>query len=70
MQVALYLRVSTTEQSTDSQEHDLRAVASRMGWAIVKVSTVITASAARRAAISVQPSMPCSRTQRVASSTW
>ena len=35
--VALYLRVSTDEQHTDNQEHELREVASRAGWEVVRV---------------------------------
>ena len=34
---ALYLRVSTTDQTTANQEHELREVASRMGCEITKV---------------------------------
>ena len=33
----LYLRVSTTEQTTANQERELREIASRMGCEIVKV---------------------------------
>jgi DNA invertase Pin-like site-specific DNA recombinase len=33
----LYLRVSTVEQTTANQERELRDIASRMGWEIVKV---------------------------------
>jgi DNA invertase Pin-like site-specific DNA recombinase len=33
----LYLRVSTVEQTTANQERELRAVAERSGWEIVKV---------------------------------
>ena len=33
--VALYLRVSTTEQTTKNQERELREVANRVGWEIV-----------------------------------
>jgi DNA invertase Pin-like site-specific DNA recombinase len=33
----LYLRVSTIEQTTANQERELRAVAERTGWEIVKV---------------------------------
>ena len=33
----LYLRVSTTEQRTANQERELREIAARMGWDIVKV---------------------------------
>lgn len=35
--VALYIRVSTDKQTTDNQERELRAVADRMGWEIVRV---------------------------------
>ena len=35
--VAIYLRVSTTEQTTANQERELREVASRMGCEVVKV---------------------------------
>jgi DNA invertase Pin-like site-specific DNA recombinase len=34
---ALYLRVSTLEQTTENQERELRAVAERMGSEIVAV---------------------------------
>jgi DNA invertase Pin-like site-specific DNA recombinase len=33
----LYLRVSTTEQTTANQERELREIASRTGWEIAKV---------------------------------
>jgi hypothetical protein len=36
-QAALYLRVSTLEQTTANQERELREVAARMGCNIVKV---------------------------------
>jgi len=35
--VALYLRVSTTEQTTDNQRLELNAVIKRCGWKIVEV---------------------------------
>ena len=35
--VAIYLRVSTKEQSTDNQRRELEVVAERAGWEIVKV---------------------------------
>lgn len=35
--VALYLRVSTTGQTVENQERELRAVAARAGWEIVTV---------------------------------
>ena len=34
---ALYLRVSTLEQTTENQERELREVAARMGWSVVEV---------------------------------
>jgi DNA invertase Pin-like site-specific DNA recombinase len=35
--VALYLRVSTSEQTTRNQRRELKAVAERHGWEVVKV---------------------------------
>jgi DNA invertase Pin-like site-specific DNA recombinase len=35
--VAIYSRVSTDSQTTENQERELREVAARMGWAIVRV---------------------------------
>ncbi len=35
--VALYLRVSTDQQTTDNQERELRQVAERAGWIIIGV---------------------------------
>lgn len=35
--VALYLRVSTTEQTTANQRRQLKAVAARHGWTVVRV---------------------------------
>ena len=37
MKAALYLRVSTSDQTTDNQERELRAAAARMGHEIVEV---------------------------------
>jgi DNA invertase Pin-like site-specific DNA recombinase len=34
---AIYLRVSTTDQNTDNQEHELRQLAERAGWQVVNV---------------------------------
>jgi hypothetical protein len=34
---AIYLRVSTTDQNTDNQEHELRQVAERANWTVAKV---------------------------------
>ena len=35
--VAIYLRVSTSEQTTGNQRHELEAVAARHGWNVVEV---------------------------------
>ena len=35
--VAIYSRVSTDSQTTENQERELREIASRMGWSIMKV---------------------------------
>ena|SRR5882672_2842677 len=35
--VAIYLRVSTDKQTTDNQRRELKAVAERSGWQVVKV---------------------------------
>jgi DNA invertase Pin-like site-specific DNA recombinase len=34
--VAIYLRVSTTDQTTDNQRRELEAVAERLGWRVVR----------------------------------
>jgi DNA invertase Pin-like site-specific DNA recombinase len=34
---AIYLRVSTSDQNTDNQEHELRQVAERAGWTVARV---------------------------------
>jgi DNA invertase Pin-like site-specific DNA recombinase len=36
-QVALYTRVSTDRQTTENQERELRTIAARAGWNVVKV---------------------------------
>jgi DNA invertase Pin-like site-specific DNA recombinase len=36
-QVAIYTRVSTDHQTTENQERELRGIAERMGWTVVKV---------------------------------
>ena len=35
--VALYLRVSTSEQTTNNQRHELEGVAERHGWHVVSI---------------------------------
>src|SRR5205807_6069123 len=37
--IALYLRVSTTEQTVENQQRELEAVAKRHGWNVVAVFT-------------------------------
>jgi DNA invertase Pin-like site-specific DNA recombinase len=37
--VALYLRVSTTEQTVENQQRELEAVADRHGWNVVAIFT-------------------------------
>jgi DNA invertase Pin-like site-specific DNA recombinase len=37
MRAALYLRVSTTDQDTDRQERELRAVAAARGWEVTEI---------------------------------
>jgi DNA invertase Pin-like site-specific DNA recombinase len=37
MRAALYLRVSTTDQTTENQERELRVAAARMGHEVVEV---------------------------------
>jgi predicted site-specific integrase-resolvase len=37
MRVAIYLRVSTSDQTTDNQRRELEAVASRHSWSVVRV---------------------------------
>src|ERR1700739_2207373 len=38
-QIALYLRVSTSEQTVENQQRELEAVAERHGWNVVAVYT-------------------------------
>jgi DNA invertase Pin-like site-specific DNA recombinase len=37
MRVAIYLRVSTSDQTTDNQRRELEAVAKRYSWSVVRV---------------------------------
>ena len=64
---AIYLRVSTDEQTTENQERALREVAARSGHEIVAVYRD-DGIRGRRAATSVPASTPCTRTPRAASS--
>lgn len=45
--VAIYTRVSTDQQTTENQERELREVAARNGWEIVKVYSDAGVSGAR-----------------------
>jgi DNA invertase Pin-like site-specific DNA recombinase len=47
MRAALYLRVSTTDQTTENQERELRGAADRLGH-VSSRSTVTTASVVGR----------------------
>jgi DNA invertase Pin-like site-specific DNA recombinase len=46
--VAIYLRVSTAEQTTDNQRRELQAVAARHEWMVVKVFEDADISGAKR----------------------
>ena len=35
--IAIYSRVSTDSQTTENQERELREIATRMGWSVMKV---------------------------------
>src|SRR5436190_13226792 len=45
--VALYLRVSTTEQTIENQRRELEAVAARHGWLVVRVFDDLGVSGAK-----------------------
>ncbi len=69
MRAAIYLRVSTDEQTTDNQERELRATAERAGHEVVAMYRDAGISGAKGR--DKRPgSMPCIRTRRVAGSTW
>jgi DNA invertase Pin-like site-specific DNA recombinase len=68
MRAAIYLRVSTDEQTTDNRERELRATAERAEHEIVAIYRM-RASRAPKVAISAQASMPCTRTRLGAGST-
>jgi DNA invertase Pin-like site-specific DNA recombinase len=68
MRAAIYLRVSTDEQTTDNQERELRATAERAGHEVVAVYRDAGISG-QRDVTSVLASMPCTKTRRVAGST-
>ena len=56
--VAIYLRVSTDEQTIDNQRRELEAVAARHEWSVVDVSRMPVYRASR-AATNARDSMPC-----------
>jgi DNA invertase Pin-like site-specific DNA recombinase len=66
--VALYLRVSTTEQTVENQQRELEAVTARHGWNVVAIISG-AGIAARRAATSGQDMIACVAVSRTASST-
>jgi Resolvase, N terminal domain len=66
---ALYLRVSTADQTTANQERELREVAARMGCESSRF-TRITASAEPRVVTSALRSIRCAGMQRSAGSSW
>ena len=68
MRAAIYLRVSTDEQTTDNQERELRATAERAGHEVVAVYRDAGISGAK-GRDSVLASMPCTKTRPAAAST-
>jgi DNA invertase Pin-like site-specific DNA recombinase len=66
----LYLRVSTQDQTTASQERELRQVADRAGWAIVHVYKDHGISGAKGKDEKASLSMPSTRPRPGANSTW
>ncbi len=56
--VALYVRVSTDQQSVEHQTTELRQVAERRGWSVVQVYSD-AGSEAPRDALSGQALTPC-----------
>jgi len=65
---AIYLRVSTQDQTTPNQEHELRRAAERASWQVAKIYRD-QASAALRAAMEDRRSMHCAGTPPSANST-
>ena len=52
MNTALYLRVSTSDQTTDNQQLELEKVADKMGWTVTEIySDVISGAKAKRAGL-------------------
>ena len=68
MRAALYLRVSTTDQTTENQERELRAAADRWATRLSK-STVTTASVVGRDARSGRLSTSSTAMPRFVNST-
>jgi DNA invertase Pin-like site-specific DNA recombinase len=65
----VYLRVSTIDETTANQEHELREIAGRMGCEIVRVYRDHGISGTR-GATSGRLSTSCAVMPRVANSTW
>jgi hypothetical protein len=67
LRTALYLRVSTTNQDTERQEDQLRAVAAARGWKIVEVyaDNGISGFEGSRQAAGVRPAAQGRRAQPV-----
>jgi hypothetical protein len=68
MRAAIYLRVSTAEQTPDNQERELRAAAERMGHEVVEICRDHAVRAARARAPGLRG--PAIRTLPAARSTW
>ena len=64
---AIYLRVSTQDQTTANQEHELRQAAERAGWQVVRVYKDHGISGARDA-MDGRRSMRCAGTRPSANS--
>jgi len=65
LRAAIYLRVSTADQSTDAQESELRRYAEKRGWAIHKVYADIGQSGAKSSRPALDDLMADCRRRRV-----
>ena len=66
---AIYVRVSTDQQTVDNQIHELRQIAEQRGWTVVHVYSDAGISGAG-ARTSVLGSIQCSWMPAAASSMW
>ena len=66
---AIYLRVSTADQTTDNQARELEAAASARGWSVVQTYADQAVSGAKGAA-NDRSSMPCCAMPSGAAATW